>query len=141
MLVSGQATGILSLYTLDRVNLTVWGFICRLLVFRPFQPFLPSSSNPQQSNLDQVSSPSAKRWLEVWHRLAALGQVRYSWQLPVSLFPETVKVSPLWIVMFYALIMAGETFTSPVGRFMASEVAPGCICDPDDDDLHPVASC
>ena len=44
--------------------------------------------------------------------------------LPFLLFPAGVKVSPMWIIVFYALIMIGEALASPTGYAAASMVAP-----------------
>ena len=44
--------------------------------------------------------------------------------LPFILFAPGVKVSPLWLVMFYVLIILGEGFTSGTGYAAANTVAP-----------------
>ena len=44
--------------------------------------------------------------------------------LPFLLYPAGVKVSPMWLVVFYALIMIGEALASPTGYAAASMVAP-----------------
>ena len=44
--------------------------------------------------------------------------------LPFMLFAPGVKVSPLWLVMFYVLIILGEGFTSGTGYAAANTVAP-----------------
>ena len=44
--------------------------------------------------------------------------------LPFMLFAPGVKVSPLWLCMFYALIILGEGFTSGTGYAAANTVAP-----------------
>ena len=125
MLVSGQATGILSLYTLDHVNLTVWGIHLSAASFQTFPAVFAVLFGTISSQIWSKRGPHQPNdGLKFGIGLLLWGAGPLFMVLPVSLFPANVKVSPLWIVIFYALIMAGETFTSPVGRAMASEVAP-----------------
>lgn len=44
--------------------------------------------------------------------------------IPYLLYPADVKVSPLWLIGFYVLIILGEALNSPVGYSCASLVAP-----------------
>lgn len=44
--------------------------------------------------------------------------------LPFTLYPAGVKVSPLWVLVFWLLIMIGEASGGPAGYAAASDVAP-----------------
>lgn len=44
--------------------------------------------------------------------------------IPFVLYPAGVKVSPIWLLVFYLFIMLGEAITSPSGYSAASLVAP-----------------
>lgn len=44
--------------------------------------------------------------------------------IPFMLYPAGVKVSPMWLLVFYVFIMLGEAITSPSGYSAASLVAP-----------------
>ncbi|AEB06228.1 amino acid/peptide transporter [Coriobacterium glomerans PW2] len=44
--------------------------------------------------------------------------------LPFAMFAPGVKVSPLWLVMFFVIVTAGEAITNATGFSTASRVAP-----------------
>lgn len=44
--------------------------------------------------------------------------------IPFVIFPAGVKVSPMWLIAFYFIIILGEAFTLPTGWSVSSKVAP-----------------
>ncbi|MFD1441780.1 peptide MFS transporter [Lacticaseibacillus hegangensis] len=128
MLVYGQATGILSLYTLDQVNLNVWGLHLSAASFQTIPAVLAVLFGTVISGVWARlgrRQPSASRKFGLGMLFWGAGPLFMI--LPLRLFPPSVKVSPLWIVMFYVLIIAGETVTSPIGTALASQVAPAAF--------------
>ncbi|KRN24496.1 peptide MFS transporter [Lacticaseibacillus camelliae] len=125
MLVYGQATGILSLYTLDQVNLNVWGWHLSAASFQTIPAVLAVLFGSVISGLwTRLGRRQPNASLKFGIGMLFWGAGPLFMILPLRLFPANVKVSPLWIVMFYVLIIAGETLTSPIGTALASEVAP-----------------
>lgn len=128
MLVYGQATGILALYTLDRVDLTVWGLHLSAASFQTIPAVLAvvfgSVISALWARLGR-RQPSAS--LKFGLGMLFWGAGPLFMIIPLRLFAANVRVSPLWIVMFYVLIIAGETLTSPVGTALASAVAPAAF--------------
>ena len=47
--------------------------------------------------------------------------------IPFSLFPADVKVSPMWLVVFFAIMTIGEAIVTPAGESAASHVAPAAF--------------
>lgn len=125
MLISGQADGILSIYTLDHVNLNLWGIHLSAASFQTIPAvlavFFGSFTSKLWSKLGQHQPNSS---LKFGIGLLFWGAAPLLMILPLSLFPSNVKVSPLWIILFFILMVAGETLVSPVGRAMASAIAP-----------------
>lgn len=128
MLVYGQATGILSLYTVGRVNLNLLGWHLSAASFQTvpavFAVLFGSAASAVWSRLGR-RQPSESLKFGVGLLLWGAGPLLM--MLPLGLFPASVKVSPLWLIGFYALITLGETLTSPVGMAMASRVAPAAF--------------
>lgn len=128
MLVYGQATGILSLYTLDHVNLNLWGMHLSAASFQTIPAVLAVLFGSVVSGLwGRLGRRQPNASLKFGLGMLFWGAGPLFMILPLRLFSASVKVSPLWIVMFYVLIIAGETLTSPIGTALASEVAPAAF--------------
>lgn len=128
MLVYGQATGILSLYTLDRVNLNVWGLHLSAASFQTIPAVLAVLFGSVLSGVwARLGRRQPNASLKFGLGMLFWGAGPLLMMLPLGLFSPTVKVSPLWIVLFYVLIIAGETLTSPIGTALASAVAPAAF--------------
>lgn len=128
MLVQGQATGILSIYTLDHVDLNVLGIRLSAASFQTVPAILAVLFGSITSGIwRKLGKRQPNQSLKFGIGLLLWGAGPVFMTLPLTLFPANVKVSPLWIIVFYILIIAGETLTSPIGRAMASEVAPAAF--------------
>ena len=44
--------------------------------------------------------------------------------IPFVMFTKETKVSPLWLLIFYLFIIAGEAITSPTGPSCTAAIAP-----------------
>lgn len=125
MLISGQSEGILSIYTLDHVNLSLWGMHLSAASFQTIPAILAVLFGSFTSKLwAKLGSHQPNSSLKFGIGLLFWGAAPLLMTLPLSLFPANVKVSPWWIIMFFILMVAGETLVSPVGRAMASAIAP-----------------
>ena len=47
--------------------------------------------------------------------------------IPFVMFTKETKVSPLWLLIFYLFIIAGEAITSPTGTFLYSSHCPESV--------------
>ncbi|GAW98305.1 peptide MFS transporter [Secundilactobacillus mixtipabuli] len=125
MLISSQAEGVLSIYTLYHVNLNVWGIHLSAASFQTVPAILAVLFGSFTSKLwAKLGTRGPNQSLKFGIGLLLWGAAPLIMILPLSLFSTSTKVSPLWILMFFVLMTAGETLVSPVGRAMASEIAP-----------------
>lgn len=125
MLVWTQSTSVLAIYCETSVDLNLFGMTISPAAFQTVPAVLGivfglaasaiwvKMGDRQPSNPMKVGAGTC-----LW----GLGPVFMC--LPFLLFPSGVKVSPLWIIFFYVLIIAGEAMTSPTGYSAASIVAP-----------------
>jgi POT family proton-dependent oligopeptide transporter len=128
MLVYGQSTGILSLYTADQVNLNLWGLHLSAASFQNVPAILAVVFGSIISVVwVKMGRRQPNESLKFGVGLMLWGAGPLFMMLPLSLFDDAVKVSPLWIVGFYVLIIAGETLTSPIGVALATRVAPAAF--------------
>ena len=128
IMVYGQSTGILSLYTADQVRLTLWGVRLSAASFQTIPAVLAVVFGSLISAVwvrMGKRQPNESRKFGIGLLLWGAGPLFM--MIPLSLFPASVKVSPLWIVGFYILIIAGETLTAPIGVAMATLVAPAAF--------------
>ena len=125
MLVWTQSTSVLAVYEETSVNLSLFGAEVSPATFQTVPAVLGLVFGAAASAIWGrlgPRQPSAPRKIGVGTCLWGLGPVFMC--LPFLLFPAGVKVSPLWIVFFYVIIIAGEAMTSPTGYSAASIVAP-----------------
>lgn len=124
-LVWNQSTTILAVYTETTVDRMLFGFEISPAAFQTFgavfavmwgavATFLWTKLGDRQ--------PSAPAKFGLGTILWGLGPVFMC--LPFLLFPAGEKVSPLWIIAFYLIIIAGEALTNATGFSAAATVAP-----------------
>ncbi|AEB06225.1 amino acid/peptide transporter [Coriobacterium glomerans PW2] len=128
MLVWTQSTSILAIYAETSVDLNLLGFKISPATFQTIPAVLGLV----------FGSLAALVWARLGDRqptnpwkvgagtvLWGLGPVFMC--LPFILFPAGVRVSPIWLVAFYVLIIAGEALNSPTGYAAACTVAPAAF--------------
>lgn len=125
MLVWTQSTSILAIFTEQRVDRVIFGMEISAASFQTlpavFAIFLGAVVGSLWSVLGK-RQPLAPAKIGIGTILWGCGPLFMT--LPFMLYGAADKVSPLWIVVFYLLIILGEAFTSPVGYSCASIVAP-----------------
>ena len=125
MLVWTQSTSILAIYAETSVNRNLFGFEITPAAFQTLPAVLAIFWGMVVTALWTKlgkKQPSAPAKIGVGTMLWGAGPLFMI--LPFVLYEPGVKVSPLWLVIFYVLIILGEAFTSPVGYSSASMVAP-----------------
>lgn len=125
MMIYGQSTGILAIYAADSVRLNWLGIRWTPAVFQTvpalFAILFGTLMAFLWSCLGQRQPPASLKYgvgLVLW----GLGPAFMA--LPLRLYPASQRVSPLWLIGFYLLIVLGESLTSPVGTAMATRIAP-----------------
>ncbi|WP_262315327.1 peptide MFS transporter [Lacticaseibacillus parakribbianus] len=123
--VYGQATGILALYAADSVRLTYFGLHLTPAGFQTvpavFAILFGAAASFAWTRLGR-RQPSDTVKFGLGMVLWGLGPLFMA--VPLAIFPAGVRVSPLWLVGFYALITLGEALTSPIGTALATRIAP-----------------
>ncbi|MBU2703527.1 POT family proton-dependent oligopeptide transporter [Sporomusaceae bacterium BoRhaA] len=120
-----QSTSILAIYAAERVNLNFLGFTMTPASFQTVPAIQAVIFGSVCSWLwiklgnKQPSTPLKFGIGTIFWGLGPLFMV-----IPFLLYPADVKVSPMWLIVFYCLIIWGEAMTSPVGMAAASAVAP-----------------
>lgn len=125
MLVWTQSTSILAIYAETSVNRNLFGFEITPAAFQTLPAILAIIFGIIVTTLWTKlgkKQPSAPAKIGVGTALWGLGPIFMI--LPFMLYEPGVKVSPMWLVMFYVIIILGEAITSPVGYSSASLVAP-----------------
>lgn len=128
MLVWTQFTSIVAIYIEQNVDLNLFGMELSPAFFQTLPGVLAIIFGAVFTALwaklgsKQPKSPTKMGFGTI---LWGLGPVFMC--LPFMLFAPGVKVSPMWIVGFYALIILGEAFTSPTGYSAANLVAPAAF--------------
>lgn len=128
MLVWTQSTSVLAVYEESSVNLNFFGYEISPATFQTVPAVLGMIFGAVVSVLwVKLGSkqPSTPMKIGAGTCLWGLGPIFMC--LPFLLYPAGVKVSPLWIVMFYVIIIAGEALTSGTGYSAASIVAPAAF--------------
>lgn len=125
MLVWYQSTSILAIFAEKRVNLQLGAWQMSPASFQTVPAVLAIIFGTFASWLwirMGKKAPSAPRKYgigTVFYGCSALFMI-----LPFVLFPENVKVSPLWLIFFYVINIWGEAMTSPTGFSTATLLAP-----------------
>ncbi|HBA64520.1 MAG TPA: MFS transporter [Lachnospiraceae bacterium] len=125
MLVWTQSTSILAIYAEESVNRNLFGIEITPAAFQTLPAIIAIIWGSVVTAL----------WTKLGDRqLSAPGKIGYGtvlWGLgplfmiiPFSIYGPGEKASPLWLIIFYVIIILGEAFTSPVGYSSASLVAP-----------------
>jgi POT family proton-dependent oligopeptide transporter len=125
MMVWNQSTGILALYAADRVNLTILGIKLTPASFQTVPAVLGIIFGVIVSILwTKLGQHQPNSTLKFGIGTIFWGAGPLFMMIPLTLFGASIKVSPLWLIFFYVLIIIGEALTSPIGYSVASSVAP-----------------
>lgn len=120
-----QGSVVLALFASDQTRLSLFGI--------GFEPSLFQSMNPLFIML--YVPIFAWLWVKLGTRQPS-SPVKFSYGLffaglsflwmaiPVILFGTDAKVSPLWLIMSWALVIIGEMLISPIGLSVTSKLAP-----------------
>lgn len=124
-LVWNQGTTILSIYAETTVDRNLFGLEFTPAAFQTVPAVLGAVFGVVATFLWTklgTRQPSAPAKFGIGTFLWGLGPVFMC--LPFVLFPAGVKVSPLWLIAFYVIIIAGEALTNATGYSTASAIAP-----------------
>ncbi|WP_125706594.1 peptide MFS transporter [Lacticaseibacillus daqingensis] len=125
MMVYGQSTGILALYAAERVRLTWGGLHLTPAAFQTIPAVLAIVFGLAMSlawaHLGR-HQPSDGLKFGLGVLFWGLGPLFMAG--PLAWFGPHTRVSPLWLVGFYVLIILGESLTAPIGTAMATRIAP-----------------
>lgn len=128
MLVWTQSTSVLAIYAETSVNLNLFGVEISPATFQTVPGILGlvfgALATGVWAKMGQ-KQPSNPTKIGLGTILWGLGPVFMC--LPFLLFPAGVKVSPLWLVFFYVIIIAGEAITTGPGYASATIVAPAAF--------------
>lgn len=128
MCVYTQSVSILAIYAETTVDRMLFGFEITPAAFQTLSAIFAIAFGSIATALwtkigDKQPSTPAK---------TAIGTVLYAASvllmvLPFLLYPAGVKVSPLWLVGYYAIMTAGEVLISPSGYSASAAVAPAAF--------------
>lgn len=125
MMIWTQSTSILAIYAAEQVNLHFLGIEWTPAAFQTvpavFAVIFGAILGALWTKLGN-HQPSTPKKFGIGTFLWGLGPIFMV--IPFLLFPLDVKVSPLWLIVFYAIIIFGEAMTSPIGMASATLVAP-----------------
>lgn len=125
MMIWNQSTTILAIYAAERVNMNFFGYEMTPAAFQTVPAIyavlfgLLCSALWNKMGNRQPSTPLKFGIGTAFWAFGPLFMV-----IPFLLYPSNVRVSPMWLMIFYALIIWGEAMTSPVGMSAATKVAP-----------------
>lgn len=125
MMIWNQSTTILAIYAAEQVNMNFFGFELTPAAFQTVPAIFAVVFGIFASGLWNKMGdrqPSTPLKFGIGTAFWAAGPLFMV--IPFMLFGSDVKVSPMWLMVFYALIIWGEAMTSPVGMSAASKVAP-----------------
>lgn len=125
MMVWNQSTGILAVYAAERVNLNFFGIELTPAAFQTVPAVYAVILGIVVSAL----------WIRLGKRQPdtplkfGLGTILWGMGplfmiIPFVIFSKETKVSPLWLLIFYLFIIAGEAITSPTGPSCTAAIAP-----------------
>ncbi|CAB1244598.1 Di-/tripeptide transporter [Ruminococcaceae bacterium BL-4] len=125
MMVWFQSTSILAIYADQRVNLQLGPWTMTPASFQTVPAVLAVIFGSVVSWLwTKLGSRQPSTTLKFGVGTVFYGASALFMVIPYTLFPANVKVSPLWLIMFYVLNIWGEAMTSPVGFSTATLLAP-----------------
>lgn len=125
MLVWTQSTSILAIYAEERINRNLLGIEITPAAFQTLPAVLAIIWGSVVTALwtrlgnRQISAPGK---IGIGTVLWGLGPIFMI--LPFQLYGADEKASPLWLMIFYLIIILGEAITNPAGYSSASLVAP-----------------
>ena len=125
MMVWYQATTILAIYAETSVNLVFFGKQVTPAIYMTIQAIMAIVFGSFITGLwsklgeKQPSTPWKMGFGTMLYGLGTLIMI-----LPFQLYAPGVKVSPFWLVAFYAVVIAGEGISYPAGNSAASMLAP-----------------
>lgn len=125
MMIWYQSTSIIAIYTAENVNMNFFGYELTPAAFQTVPAIYAVVFGSLTSALWtalQKKQPSTPAKFGIGTAFWGLGPLFMV--IPFLLYPAGVKVSPMYLMVFYALIIWGEAFTSPIGMAAASKVAP-----------------
>lgn len=128
LLVWAQATTILAIYADTTVDRNFFGFELHPTIFSTiggiFSVVFGIILTTLWSRLGK-HQPSPMRKVGIGTTLWALGPIFMC--IPLALFPAGIKVSPLWLIGFYFIVILGEAFAYPVSTMLPGAVAPAAF--------------
>jgi len=125
MMIWSQSTSILAIYAAERVNLNFFGIQMTPASFQTipaiFAVIFGSIASFMWTKMG-AKQPSTPLKCGIGTILWGFGPLFMV--IPFLLYSASVKVSPIWLIIFYAIVIWGEALTSPVGMASATAVAP-----------------
>ena len=123
-----QGSVVLALFANEQTRLSVFGLSFPSSFFQSMNPLFIMLYVPFFARLwtklgeKQPSSP-----VKFAYGLFFAG-ISFLWMmLPGMLFGTEAKVSPLWLIMSWALVICGEMLISPIGLSVTSKLAPNAF--------------
>ncbi|WP_179396062.1 peptide MFS transporter [Lacticaseibacillus absianus] len=125
MMVYGQSTGILALYAADSVQLNAWGLHLTPAAFQTVPAVLAIVFGTVMSYAwAHLGARQPSESLKFGLGIVLWGAGPLFMAVPLTWYAPGVKVSPLWLLAFYGLIVLGESLTAPIGTALSTRIAP-----------------
>lgn len=120
-----QGSVVLALFANDQTKLSIFGLPFPASLFQSFNPLFILLYTPffawlwTKMGSKQPSSPA-----KFAYGLFFAGASFVWMMLPGLLYGTGVKVSPLWLIVSWALVIVGEMLISPIGLSVTTKLAP-----------------
>lgn len=125
MMVWNQSTGILAVYAAERVNLNIFGIELTPAAFQTVPAVYAVILGIAVSALwIRLGKKQPDTPLKFGIGTVLWGAGPLFMIIPFVMFTKETKVSPLWLLIFYLFIIAGEAITSPTGPSCTAAIAP-----------------